>query len=135
MAEVGEPRRFAVRVLNSISASGLARLPAERYAVGADIATPDALLLRSADLHKAEIPRSVLAIGRAGAGVNNIPVAEMSRRGVPVFNAPGANANAVKELVLAAMLMASRNLPAALRFIDVLDVDAPGLEARIEDGK
>jgi D-3-phosphoglycerate dehydrogenase len=131
----GEPRRFAVRVLNHISASGLARLPAERYRVGDAVEAPDALLLRSADLHRVEIPRSVLAIARAGAGVNNIPVAEMSRRGVPVFNAPGANANAVKELVLAAMLMASRNLPAALRFVDALDVQAPDLEARIEDGK
>ena len=110
MAEAGEPRHFAVRVLNSISASGLARLPAERYRVGADVTHPEALLLRSADLHGTEIPGSVLAIGRAGAGVNNIPVAEMSRRGVPVFNAPGANANAVKELVLASMLMASSDL-------------------------
>jgi D-3-phosphoglycerate dehydrogenase len=77
----------------------------------------------------------VRAIARAGAGVNNIPVGQMSARGVPVFNAPGANANAVKELVLAGMLMAARRLPAALRFVDGLDLSAPDAEARVEDGK
>ena len=103
------PGRFSIRVLNQISANGLARLPAELYTVGPDIATPDALLLRSADLHDKPIADSVRAIGRAGAGTNNIPVSLMSARGVPVFNAPGANANAVKELVLAGMLLAARN--------------------------
>ena len=97
-------------MLNQISPTGLTRLPAERYAVGKDIAEPDAMLVRSADMHGMAIPASVRAIGRAGAGTNNIPVKAMSARGVPVFNAPGANANAVKELVLAGMLMAARNL-------------------------
>ena len=127
--------RFGILVLNQISASGLQRLPADRYSVGSDITAPDAILLRSADLHRREIPHSVLAIARAGAGTNNIPVDAMTARGVPVFNAPGANANAVKELVLAGMLMAARNLPPALRFVEALDAAAPDLDRRVEDGK
>jgi D-3-phosphoglycerate dehydrogenase len=103
--------RFNVLVLNAISASGLKQLPAERYHAAKDVSAPDAVLVRSADMHGIDIPATVRAIGRAGAGTNNIPVAAMSARGVPVFNAPGANANAVKELVLAGMLMAARNLP------------------------
>jgi len=127
--------KLAVRVLNNVSANGLARLPPERYTVGKDVAEPDALVLRSADLHGVTIPASVRAIARAGAGTNNIPVAAMSARGVPVFNAPGANANAVKELVLAGLLIAARQLAPALRFVETLDVQAAELEARIEDGK
>ena len=100
---------FRILTLNQISPRGLARLPADRYQVGADIAAPDAILVRSAELHGAAIAASVRAIGRAGVGVNNIPVDDMSRRGVPVFNTPGANANAVKELVLAGLLLAARN--------------------------
>jgi D-3-phosphoglycerate dehydrogenase len=133
---LSEPdRRLRIRVLNQMSAAGLARLPAERYEFGADVVEPDALLLRSADLHGAEIARSVRAIARAGAGTNNVPVDAMSRRGVPVFNAPGANANAVKELVLAGMLLSARNLPAALRFVDGLDRQAGDLDRIVEDGK
>ncbi|MGH8323381.1 MAG: 3-phosphoglycerate dehydrogenase, partial [Steroidobacteraceae bacterium] len=98
--------RYRILTLNSISARGLERLPRERYEVAADIERPDAVLVRSADMHKLAISDTVRAVGRAGAGVNNIPVAELSRRGVPVFNAPGANANAVKELVLAGLLLA-----------------------------
>ena len=124
-----------VLVLNQISANGLKRLPAERYQVGKDIGQPDAVLVRSADMHAMTIPASVKAIARAGAGTNNIPVKAMSERGVPVFNAPGANANAVKELVLAGMLMAARNLPGALRFVAALDARDPDLDARVEDGK
>ena len=127
--------RLRVRVLNQIAAQGLRRLPAERYEVGKDLADPDAILLRSADLHALELPASVKAIARAGAGTNNIPVAAMTARGVPVFNAPGANANAVKELVVAGMLLAARNLPAALRFVATLDAHAPDLEHAIEHGK
>src|SRR5262245_46564005 len=108
---------YQVQVLNQISSSGLSRLPKEQYTVGKDIVAPDAILVRSADMHSLTIPESVLAIGRAGAGTNNIPVKTLSQRGVPVFNAPGANANAVKELVLAGMLMAARNLPQALQFV------------------
>ena len=112
MAE-GRSAPFQVLVLNQVSKNGLDRLPAGSYVTGTDIVEPDAILLRSADLHKREIPPSVVAIARAGAGTNNIPVPAMSARGVPVFNAPGANANAVKELVLAGMLMAARNLAPA----------------------
>jgi D-3-phosphoglycerate dehydrogenase len=124
-----------VLVLNQISANGLKRLPAERYQVGKEIAHPDAVLVRSADMHAMDIPASVRAIARAGAGTNNIPVPAMSARGVPVFNAPGANANAVKELVLAGMLMAARNLPGALRFVSALDARDEQMDARVEDGK
>jgi D-3-phosphoglycerate dehydrogenase len=105
------------------------------YEVGKSCPQPDAIMVRSADLHGAAIADSVKAIGRAGAGTNNIPVKAMSLRGIPVFNAPGANANAVKELVIAGMLMAARNLPAATRFIQSLDPSAPDLDVRVEDGK
>jgi len=124
-----------ILVLNQISANGLARLPAERYTVGKDVAQPAAVLVRSADMHGIEIPSSVRAIGRAGAGTNNIPVKAMSARGVPVFNAPGANANAVKELVLTGMLLAARNLPAALRFVAKLDPQMPDMDKAVEEGK
>jgi D-3-phosphoglycerate dehydrogenase len=127
--------RLRVLVLNQVSAQGLKRLPGERYEVGKDVADPDAILLRSADLHHLPIAASVKAIARAGAGTNNIPVAAMSARGVPVFNAPGANANAVKELVIAGMLMAARNLAPALRFVAALDMTAPDVERAVEDGK
>ena len=109
-------------------------IAAGTYAVGKALADPDAILLRSHPLALSEIPASVKAIGRAGAGVNNIPVDEMSKRGVPVFNAPGANANAVKELVIAAMLLAARNVVPAVSFVQAL---APGadFESRVEHGK
>jgi D-3-phosphoglycerate dehydrogenase len=126
---------FKVLVLNQIAHVGLKRLPPERYVVAKDVSEPDAILVRSADLHATTIPASVRAIARAGAGTNNIPVKAMSARGVPVFNAPGANANAVKELVLAGMLMSARNLPGALSFVSALDAKDPEIEARVEDGK
>ena len=129
------PEPFRIRVLNRISPRGLERLPPPRYLVGADVDRPHALLLRSADLHRAELPDSLLAVARAGAGTNNIPVAALSARGIPVFNAPGGNANAVKELVLAGMLMAARNLPPAQRFVETLEAGDPGLEATVEEGK
>jgi D-3-phosphoglycerate dehydrogenase len=110
-------------------------LPWERFTVSADVEAPHAILLRSADLHGEPIPDSVLAIGRAGAGVNNIPVPQLSARGVPVFNAPGANANAVKELVLSGLLLAARNLDGALGFVDRLDPADPELDSRVEAGK
>ena len=119
--------KFRIQVLNQISAHGLRRLPWDRFQVSGDGEEPHAILVRSADLHHAVIPASVLAIGRAGAGTNNIPVAALSARGVPVFNAPGANANAVKELVLAGMLLAARNLDGALKFVDELDADRSGV--------
>ena len=134
-APADAPLRFPVLVLNQISANGLKRLPAERYAVGKDVPDPVAVLVRSADMHAMDIPASVRAIGRAGAGTNNIPVDAMSARGVPVFNAPGANANAVKELVLAGMLMASRNLAPALRFVAALDPNSANMDKAVEEGK
>ena len=126
---------FQILLLNQIAANGLKRLPAERYATGKDFAEPDAVLVRSADMQAMAIPASVQAIGRAGAGTNNIPVKALSARGVPVFNAPGANANAVKELVLAGLFMAARNLPAALRFVAALDPAATDMDKTVEDGK
>ncbi len=127
--------RYEILVLNQISPVGLKRFPAETYSVAKDAARPDAILVRSADLHGADIAASVKAIGRAGAGTNNIPVAAMTKRGVPVFNAPGANANAVKELVLAGMLMAVRNLVPAIQFVGALRGDDAAVAQRIEDEK
>jgi D-3-phosphoglycerate dehydrogenase / 2-oxoglutarate reductase len=132
---MGKPVAKQILVLNQISPLGLKRLPAERFTVGKDVAKPDGVLLRSADMHAMDIPASVQAIARAGAGTNNIPVKAMSARGVPVFNAPGANANAVKELVLAGMLMAARNLPAALRFVAALEADTGDMDKAVEEGK
>ena len=128
-----EPVR--ILTLNAISAIGLQRLPAERYSVGTQIDSPDAILVRSHDMKAMPIAASVRAIGRAGAGTNNIPVADMSKRGVPVFNAPGANANAVKELVLAGMLIAARNLVPAIRFADGLSGTDEEIDRKVEDGK
>jgi len=127
--------KYRVRVLNHISAGGLKRLPWDRFAVSADVDDPHAVLVRSADLHDMEISESLLTVGRAGSGTNNIPIARMSERGIPVFNAPGANANAVKELVVAGMLLASRNIDDALKYLDSLDPDDPQLEQKVEAGK
>ncbi|HSN39353.1 MAG TPA: phosphoglycerate dehydrogenase [Burkholderiales bacterium] len=126
---------FRILTLNQISGAGLKRLPAAQYAVGGEVDNPDAVLVRSQDMHEMHLPPSVKAIGRAGAGTNNIPVGKMSERGVPVFNAPGANANAVKELVLAGILLAARNLVPALRFVDGLEGDDKALHKLVEDGK
>jgi D-3-phosphoglycerate dehydrogenase len=127
--------KYRVRVLNHISAGGLKRLPWDRFAVSADVDDPHAILVRSASLHDLEIPEALLAVGRAGSGTNNIPIARMSERGIPVFNAPGANANAVKELVVAGMLLAARNLDDALKYLDSLDPEDPELEQKVEAGK
>jgi D-3-phosphoglycerate dehydrogenase len=124
-----------ILTLNAISSTGLRRLPSERYCVGAQVDAPHAILVRSHDMNAMDIAASVRAIGRAGAGTNNIPVAEMSKRGVPVFNAPGANANAVKELVLAGMLIAARNLVPAIRFTDALSGKDEEIDRKVEDGK
>ena len=111
-----------IQTLNAISKKGLSRLPA-CYEVSNDGTAPDAILVRSQVMHELPIPASVMAIGRAGAGTNNIPIKAMSERGVVVFNAPGANANAVKELVLAGMLMGTRNIFPALNFVAGLEGD------------
>ena len=126
--------KYQILTLNQISSHGLHRFPGARFTVGKAVESPDAILVRSHDMHAMTIPASVKAIGRAGAGTNNIPVAEMSRRGVPVFNAPGANANAVKELVFAALLLAARNVVPALGYVTALKPGAD-LEQRVEEGK
>lgn len=126
---------FKILTLNNISVSGLERLPRDRYEVASEISHPDAILVRSFKMHSMELPPSLKAVGRAGAGTNNIPVDEMSRRGIPVFNAPGANANAVKELVVAGMLIASRNLCQAWAFARDLDGDDAAINKAVEAGK
>jgi D-3-phosphoglycerate dehydrogenase len=126
---------FKILTLNNISIAGLDRLPRDKYEVASEITHPDAILVRSANMHEMDIPGTVKAIGRAGAGVNNIPVQQMSRRGVPVFNAPGANANAVKELVIAGMLLAARNIAQAWEFARRLEGDDAGIHKSVESGK
>ncbi len=128
-------KQYKILTLNAISKQGLEQLPAEHYVAANDIAEPDAILVRSAKMHDMTIPPSVKAIARAGAGTNNVPVAKMSERGVPVFNAPGANANAVKELVIAGMLMGARNLIPALRFAEGLQGTDAEISKAVEAGK
>ena len=126
-----------IKTYNTLSPKGLDRFERERYEVGQDIAHPDALLLRSHKLQEAEILESVTAIARAGAGVNNIPLAVCSERGIPVFNTPGANANAVKELVAAAMLLASRDIVGGIAFAQSQDatMSAQSMNALMEQEK
>jgi D-3-phosphoglycerate dehydrogenase len=126
---------YKILTLNNISVAGLERLPRDGYEVASEIQHPDAILVRSFNMHDMEIPESVKAIGRAGAGVNNIPVDAMSKRGVPVFNAPGANANAVKELVIAGMLIAARNLVQGWSFARGLTGDDAQISKQVEAGK
>lgn len=126
---------FRILTLNSISVRGLERLPRDRYEVASEIGHPDAVLLRSADLHGMELPASVKAIARAGAGTNNIPIDKFSKRGVPVFNSPGANANAVKELVVAGMFLAARNICQAWAYVRTLQGSDEELDVAVEKGK
>src|SRR5262245_24749230 len=126
-------KKCEILVINNIAQVGLKRFPSETYSVVKESKDPWAILVRSQDLHKFEFGPSLAAVGRAGAGVNNIPVPVLSKRGIPVFNAPGANANAVKELVLAGMLIAARNLGPALEFTKKLGKE--NLDKTVEDGK
>src|ERR1700754_3200934 len=126
---------FKILTLNNISLRGLDRLARDRYEVASEIGHPDAIPLRSADMHEMDVPASVRAVARAGAGTNNIPVAKLSKRGIPVFNTPGANANAVKELVIAGLLMAARNLPQAWAFARSLQGSGEELDKAVEAGK
>jgi D-3-phosphoglycerate dehydrogenase len=126
---------FRVLTLNNIAAAGLEQLPEDRYEVGPDIESPDAILVRSYPMHDMDLHDNLLAVGRAGAGVNNIPVASLTQRGVPVFNAPGANANAVKELVLGALFIAARNLVAAHEYVRGLEDEGEALGQAVEAGK
>jgi D-3-phosphoglycerate dehydrogenase len=126
---------FRIKTLNNIAAEGLNRLPKDRYEVGPDIEAPDAILVRSQAMHEMDLGPELLAVGRAGAGVNNIPVAGLTERGIPVFNAPGANANAVKELVLGGLLLAARNLVPAHQYVRGLSEEGEALERAVETGK
>lgn len=126
---------FKILTLNNISVAGLERLPRNRYEVSSEIQHPDAILLRSFKMHDYPIPPSVKAVGRAGAGVNNIPVDKLSALGIPVFNAPGANANAVAELVLAGMLLAYRNICQAWDFARRVEGDDASIDKQVETGK
>ncbi|MDR1767274.1 MAG: phosphoglycerate dehydrogenase [Propionibacteriaceae bacterium] len=126
---------FKIKTLNAISNAGLGQLPKDLYEVGSEIESPDALLLRSFKLHDVPIPDSVLAVARAGAGTNNIPIADYSARGIPVFNTPGAYANAVKELVVAALFLAARNIVPAAAFAHRLEGDAASMDKAVEAGK
>ena len=122
-----------VQTLNNISPIGLDKLPREGYEVASEMSDPDVILVRSAKMHDMEIGDKLKAVGRAGAGVNNIPLDKMSDKGVVVFNAPGANANAVKELVISSMLLSSRNICQAWNYVNGLPLD--NLKTAIEDGK
>ncbi len=126
---------FKIQTYNNIAAAGLQKFPADRFEVSDESIEPDAIILRSHNMHDVDISRSVAAIGRAGAGVNNVPVAAMSARGIPVFNAPGANANAVKELALAGMLLAARNICGARDYVKELKVEGDALNQAVEAGK
>lgn len=126
---------FKILTLNNISVRGLERLPRDRYEIASEIGHPDAILVRSADMHAMEIPPSVRAVARAGAGTNNIPVAQLSQRGIPVFNAPGANANAVKELVIASLFLAARNICQAWEYVRGLSGSDAEIEKAVEQGK
>jgi D-3-phosphoglycerate dehydrogenase / 2-oxoglutarate reductase len=126
---------YQILTLNNISKSGTSRLPADHYRIGSDIKEPDAILVRSAKMHDMEIPKTLKAVGRAGAGVNNIPVPKMSERGIPVFNAPGANANAVKELVIAGLILGCRHIVQGWDFARNLKGTDEELHKAVEDGK
>lgn len=126
---------FKILTYNNISTAGLERLPRDRYEVASEIQHPDAILLRSFKLHGVPIPDSVKCVGRAGAGVNNIPVADYSKKGIPVFNAPGANSNAVTELTIAALLLASRHICEAWAFANSQAGTDEEINAAVEKGK
>ncbi|MEC9407760.1 MAG: phosphoglycerate dehydrogenase [Pseudomonadota bacterium] len=127
--------KYKIKTLNNISSKGLERFPLDRYEVASELGEPDGLILRSASLHDMAVPSTLKAVGRAGAGTNNIPVAAMSSRGIAVFNAPGANANAVKELVVTGMLLAARNIIASWSFVHGLSGDAEAMSKAVEAGK
>jgi len=126
---------FKILTLNNISPLGLDRLPKDRFVVSDRMTEPDAILLRSFKMHDMAVPGSLKAVGRAGAGVNNIPVDALTKRGIPVFNTPGANANAVKELVIAGMLLAARHIGPALRFAEGLTGSDAEISKAVEAGK
>ena len=125
---------FNIQTLNKISAAGLSRL-GDNYTVADDVQSPDAILVRSAAMHDMEMPESLLAIARAGAGVNNIPLDKCAEKGIVVFNTPGANANAVKELVLTAMLISSRDVVGGIEWAKTLKGNGDAVGKMVEKGK
>jgi len=125
---------FRIQTLNKISPIGLEQFSRDKYEIASDIPNPDAILVRSADMNSMDIPASVLAIARAGAGYNNIPVKKCSESGVVVFNTPGANANAVKELTLAALLLSSRNIVGGINWTNTV-ADKPDVAELVEKEK
>ena len=112
---------YKIRTYNAISAKGLNRFPQDSYQIGSDIADPEGYILRSQKLHDEQVPESLVAVARAGAGVNNIPVADYTDKGIVVFNSPGANANAVKELIVAGLLLGSRDIYGGMNYVQELD--------------
>jgi D-3-phosphoglycerate dehydrogenase len=126
---------YKVLTLNNIAVEGLRHFPRERYEVASEIAHPDAIVLRSYNMHDMEIPETLAAVGRAGAGTNNIPCDKLAHMGIPVFNAPGANANAVKELTIGGLLLAARNLCDAREYVKDLDETGDALSKAVEAGK
>ena len=126
---------YKVLTLNNIAKVGLAKLPASSYQISNDVKDPDAILVRSANMHAIDIPANLKAVGRAGAGVNNIPVAKMSTKGIPVFNAPGANSNAVKELVIAGLILGCRQICEAWDFARGLEGSDEEIGKAVEAGK
>ncbi len=126
---------YKILTLNNISQVGLDKLPADAYSISDEDTSPDAIILRSFKMHDMAIPSSLKAVGRAGAGVNNIPLDKMSAAGIPVFNAPGANANAVKELVVASLFMAARNISQAIQYTEDLEGEDTELSKLVEAGK
>jgi len=126
---------YKIKTLNKISADGLAAFPLDQYEIGTEIAQPDAIILRSFKMHDMELPESLLAVGRAGAGVNNIPVEKCSEKGIVVFNTPGANANAVKELVIAGLFLASRDVAGGIAFAQSLKGKGAEVPTLIEENK
>lgn len=126
---------FKIQTLNKIAACGLDRLPRDNYESATEIVNPDGILLRSADMHSMDIPASVKAIARAGAGVNNIPLDKCTEHGIVVFNTPGANANGVKEIVIAALLMSSRNIVEGVNWVNTLKGKGADVPPLVEKGK
>ena len=115
---------YKIQTLNKIAPDGLAKFPRENYEIASEIINPDAIILRSADMHSMDIPESVKAVARAGAGTNNIPIPALTERGVVVFNTPGANANAVRELVLLSLLLCGRKVIPGIEWHKVLKAKA-----------
>ena len=126
---------YKVLTLNNIAVEGLRHLPRERYEVASEIGHPDAILLRSFNMHEMAVPETLAVVGRAGAGTNNIPCDKLAHMGIPVLNAPGANANAVKELTIGGLLLAARNLCDAREYVKGLDGDGEALHRAVEAGK